>query len=128
MLKKLAKPALLLVVLTGSCHQNDPTCLPYEGVILPHTFCAGDRVVMKVLNKNLGDAYFFGADSVHHAVSAVFPDTIAAPLARGQKVYFNYQLMEKHDGVLCQAIFGGAPRTQIKITRLSYTPCRIGGK
>lgn len=116
---------LFTLLFLAGCTQSEPGCLPYEGVILPATPCAGDRVIMKVLNKNIGDAYFFGGDSAHNAVSAQFPDTVFAPLVIGKKVYFDYELMDKYEGVICQAVFGGVPGTQIRITKLTYEPCTI---
>lgn len=114
---------MLGLLLLVSCTKSDPTCLPYEGVILPATPCAGDRIVMKVLNKKLGDIYFFGRDSAHNAVSAQFPDTISASLNMGKKIYFDYEILDKYDGVICQGAFGSAPKTQIRIIRFSFEPC-----
>lgn len=76
--------------------------------------------MLKVVNKNINSIYYNGADTIQNVVAAVFPDT--ASLKAGQKVYFDYNILEGPYGPICFALFA-TPRVQVKITRLSYQPC-----
>lgn len=120
-MKNLAKGmGLLFLLYLAGCNKNDPTCLPYEGIILNEkNSCLGNRTVLQVVNKKIKSEYFDGKDTVQNVVIAVFPDT--ASLQAGQKVYFDYEIFEE-PYLACFSLIT-IPKVQVKITRLSYRSC-----
>lgn len=120
-MKNLMKfPFITLLIFAAACDKNDPTCLPYEGIIVQEkNACLSDRTVLQLINKNVNSIYYNGKDTLRNVVAAIFPDT--ASLKSGQKVYFDYEgSIEPYLTCLSLQAF---PKVQVKIARLSYQPC-----